>query len=125
MDRDKLLKLGVCPTCKRKIKLAWNKGLKGFGKGEKLAEKNGMWKGDKAKLGAIHDWIKRRLEKPNRCENCRKIKKLDLTNKSGNYLRNLTDWKWLCRRCHMLSDGRMKNLKNNHGIEFIKKWSDQ
>jgi hypothetical protein len=47
----------------------------------------------------------------NRCENCREIKPLDLANISGKYLRKLIDWKWLCRKCHMTEDGRIKNLK--------------
>ena len=70
----------------------------------KLNEKNPMWKGNKVGIDALHDWAKSRLEKPKRCENCRKIKKLDLANISRKYLRDLTDWKWLCRKCHIKYD---------------------
>ncbi len=79
-------------------------------KGINLAEKNGLWKGDNVGLSGLHSWVKKRLDKPKRCEVCRKIRKLDMTNISGNYLRDLMDWKWLCRKCHMQSDGRIKNL---------------
>ncbi len=35
---------------------------------------------------------------------------LDLSNKSGKYKRDLIDWEWLCRRCHMIKDGRLDKL---------------
>ena len=80
-------------------------------KGMNVAEKNGMWKGDKVGYEAIHAWIKRRLPQPSYCEKCNKeSKKLDLANISGKYLRRLDDWEYLCRSCHMESDGRFKNL---------------
>ena len=78
-----------------------------------MAEKNPMWKGDKAKYHALHRWIEIRLKKPRTCEICKKAKPHDLANK-GVYDRILTNWNWLCRRCHMLSDGRMKNLIQYH-----------
>jgi nitrate/TMAO reductase-like tetraheme cytochrome c subunit len=70
-----------------------------------------MWKGDSVGLYQLHDWIRARLVKSEECQKCHKIKELDLANKSGKYLRDLNDWEWLCRSCHMLSDGRMNNLK--------------
>lgn len=76
----------------------------------KLGDKNPMWLGDSVGKGSLHKWIRYRLKEPERCEECREKKKLDLANVSGRYLRELTDWRWLCRKCHMLSDGRMKNL---------------
>jgi len=33
----------------------------------------------------------------------------DLANK-GTYDRKLKNWEWLCRKCHMIKDGRMKKL---------------
>ena len=73
--------------------------------------KNGQWKETGYGLGSIHEWVIRRKLKPKNCSKCKKVKSLDLANKSGKYLRNLFDWKWLCRRCHMKEDGRMNNLK--------------
>lgn len=37
-------------------------------------------------------------------------KRLDIANVSQRYLRDISDWRWLCRRCHMISDGRVNNL---------------
>ncbi|KKK67858.1 hypothetical protein LCGC14_2949860 [marine sediment metagenome] len=83
------------------------KGIKGF----QLNEKNPNWKGSKVGIDALHEWVKNRKNKPKKCENCKKIKEVELTNKSGKYKRSLNDWEWLCRSCHMIKDGRMKNLK--------------
>lgn len=76
----------------------------------KTGSKNPQWKGEAVGYTAIHEWVKNRLKKPERCENCREKKPLDLANRSGKYLRKLSDWEWLCRRCHMKSDGRLKKL---------------
>lgn len=105
--------------------ISWNKGKKGLYKhseeikqriskalkGKKLEEQNPMWKGDAVGNYALHDWIKSRLPKKELCEACRKKPPFDLANKSGLYLRDLKDWRWLCRKCHMISDGRLMNLK--------------
>lgn len=75
----------------------------------KMGNKNPNWKGDKCLYHALHRYVERRLIKPELCK-CNLQKPLDLANK-GIYDRNLENWEWLCRRCHMESDGRMKNLK--------------
>ena len=77
----------------------------------KLGERNPMWKGNKAGLDAIHTYIHSRYPKPKTCEICKKSKPIDLANISQHYKRELTDWEWLCRRCHMVKDGRINNLK--------------
>jgi hypothetical protein len=77
----------------------------------KKNELNPNWKGNGVGYEALHAWVHRRLKKPGVCENCHVNKPYDLANRSGKYLRDLSDWEWLCRRCHMLGDGRMKNLK--------------
>ncbi len=76
------------------------------------AEKNPMWKGDAVGYGALHRWVHRNKPKPSHCENCKQKKVLEAVNISQKYKRSLDDWKWLCRKCHMLEDGRMGNLKN-------------
>ena len=101
-------------------KIAWNKGLKGFRKGENSAEKNGMWRGNKVKLKALHEWVRSRFPKPCFCEKCKTKKPIDLANK-GTYNRELKNWEWLCRKCHMESDGRLEKLikksNNRKGIK--------
>jgi len=77
-----------------------------------LAEKNPMWKGDKVGFRALHAWVTRELPKPQTCELCHRRPPLDLSNISGKYKRELSDWQWLCRRCHMQLDGRLVKFMN-------------
>jgi hypothetical protein len=76
----------------------------------KLEELNPMWKGDEVGYTALHNWIKSRKLMPKFCECCRQSKPYDLANISGEYKRDLDDWEWLCRRCHMVKDGRLVKL---------------
>ncbi len=69
-----------------------------------LGQDNHQWKGDKVGYYALHNWVKRRLKKPEICEFCNEVKKLDLANKTGEYKRDLSDWIWLCRKCHQNYD---------------------
>jgi|SRR5690242_13312005 len=89
-------------------------GLKGNrnSKGKNLGSDNVMWKGDQ-KLGrqALHEYVRWHLPKPDFCEMCNIKPPLDLANKTGIYNREFVNWYYLCRRCHMKSDGRFKNLK--------------
>jgi hypothetical protein len=82
----------------------------------KLAEKNGMWKGDEAKRGAIHLWVRARLQRPDSCQDCGSMKPLDLANISQQYKRDLTDWEWLCRRCHVAKDRDMAYVRSYRRI---------
>lgn len=80
----------------------------------KMKEKNPMWKGDFVGYTGLHKWVKSRLPKPKFCQECKEKEPIDLANK-GIYDRNLKNWEWLCRKCHMTKDGRIKNLKNQGG----------
>ncbi len=74
-------------------------------------EYNNNWKGDDVtKKNALHTWIKARKPKPEFCEKCNKKKSYDLANISGKYKRDINDFEWLCRSCHMKKDGRLKKL---------------
>lgn len=102
--------------------------------------KNGMWKGDKVGYNALHDWVKYHKPKSMFCEKCGKIiEKLDCANISGEYKRDISDWRWLCRKCHMEEDGRLsrinefntktkiskeekKKRKNEYNKEYRKKY---
>lgn len=64
----------------------------------------------KGGYSALHDWIRRRLPRASQCGVCGQKSNLDLANKSGKYLQLLSDWEWLCRKCHMTSDGRLVAL---------------
>lgn len=77
---------------------------------KRRSENNPNWKGNDVGYTALHAWIKRRFKKSELCNKCRGNIPMDLANISGKYLRDVNDWEWLCRRCHMMSDGRMKNM---------------
>jgi hypothetical protein len=88
----------------------------------KLGEKNPNWNGENIDrrpkyATGIHRWVCRRLSKPDACTSCGESTRLELCNISGEYHRDLTDWKYMCRKCHMLSDGRMMNLKQYSGVK--------
>src|SRR3990167_4532281 len=79
-------------------------------KKSKLMSGNPMWKGDKVGYFALHNWIKEHKKKINYCEDCKQKKPLDLCNISQKYKRDINDFEWLCRRCHMKKDGRLKQF---------------
>ena len=71
----------------------------------------------------LHRWIRKNKPKTEYCEKCNKVEPCEVANISGEYKKDINDFEWLCRRCHMLSDGRMNNLnqfKNGHEIEVKK-----
>mgnify|MGYP001605608358 CR=1 FL=1 len=84
---------------------------------QKTGEKNPMWKGDKVKIRALHNWVARRLGKPTTCEHCGRINLLNTkerniihwANKSRMYLRDLNDWLRLCVWCHKKYDSKNNN----------------
>ena len=75
----------------------------------KLGSKNPMWK-EHIQYESLHQWVRDNLPKPELCEDCRLKPPYDLANITGMYNRDFINWMYLCRKCHMLSDGRMKNL---------------
>ncbi len=79
-------------------------------KGINLGKSNGLWKGNKVGYFGLHTWVRRHLAKPTRCQLCKKDKTLEVCNISQKYKRNLSDWEWLCRSCHMKKDGRAQKL---------------
>lgn len=85
--------------------------LKEFLSKTRLADKNPNWGGEKVGLSALHGWVQRRLIKPKKCQDCDEERGLDLANISQEYRRDITDWEWLCRKCHMTKDGRLEKLK--------------
>lgn len=65
--------------------------------------------------GAIHAWVRNKKPSTGRCEKCNNIKKLDLANVSDTYntetyIRDINMWNWLCRKCHMIQDGRLGRM---------------
>lgn len=83
----------------------------------KCNELNPAWKGDNVGYSALHAWVARKKTKPKYCESCQTEPPYDLSNISGEYKRDLSDWEWLCRRCHMKKEGRVPN-KNRVWAEW-------
>jgi hypothetical protein len=122
-----------CLTCKQDfkahsrgyIKRGWSKYCSLLCRPTRRGELAPSWTGDKVGYFGLHNWIKKIFPKPECCMNCRLEKKLDLANISGLYKREITDWTWLCRKCHMLSDGRLNRLAQGERLTLAErgKWS--
>ncbi len=69
-----------------------------------FAETNHNWKGDNVGYHGLHNWVRRNLGTPRKCEKCGddslKHRQYHWANKSQKYLRDLTDWIRLCVKCH-------------------------
>lgn len=76
----------------------------------KLGDKNPNWKGDKVQYAGLHLWVGSNFPKPKICPMCKMKPPYDLCNK-GIYNRDFKNWEWLCRKCHMIKDGRLKKIK--------------
>ena len=76
------------------------------------------WKGDKVGIGALHEWVIRQLPKPDLCK-CLERPPKDLSN-NGIYDRNLDNWEWLCRSCHLKKDGRDHKGEKNGAAKLNK-----
>lgn len=63
------------------------------------------WKGNDVGYNALHNWVKRKLGFPNKCEMCGVENEiLDWANKDHTYRRNINNWIRLCRKCHYKYD---------------------
>lgn len=72
--------------------------------GSMTGEKNPQWKGDNVGNKALHDWVVIHKPKSELCEICEQRKPQDLASIGHTYTRNLDEWRWLCRSCHMKVD---------------------
>lgn len=106
----------------------WNKGLNGYNNGHinyhpfeignpwrfkpgkehrywgKYDEESPNWKADKVGNEGLHKWLKQHLPKPDLCQDCNIKSAYDLANITGVYTRDFSNWKYLCRGCHMKLD---------------------
>lgn len=90
------------------LKGKWStKGHKGHHVAINVGAKNAMWKGDAVGKLALHEWVRNHLPQPNYCEACNVKAPFDLACVTGIYSRELSNWQYLCRTCHMKSDGRL------------------
>lgn len=110
-------KLDLDPAVRKKhshdMKKMWQNGVLG------KEEKNHRWMGSRVGYGGLHSWIKKKLGTPNTCEHCNGLfygRNIHWANKSGMYLRDITDWLRLCAKCH----SRYDKGKENARIHFRK-----
>lgn len=69
----------------------------------------------------LHYWVRRNKPKSMFCEKCGKVTdKLDCANISGKYLRDISDYRWLCKGCHHKYD--LAIIRNNNILNQIMKW---
>ena len=77
-------------------------------KGKYIGENNHSWRGEGASYGAKHIWIAKHYGKPDKCETCGTSgligKYINWANISGEYRREKSDWKRLCKKCHVAFD---------------------
>jgi|26BtaG_2_1085354.scaffolds.fasta_scaffold03785_4 hypothetical protein len=82
-----------------------------------LKEGNPNWKGNKAKQSQFHIWLRKHYKAPKYCEFCGKEKKLDLANLSETYTRDINNYEWLCRKCHLGMDTYTKQEREEFGLK--------
>jgi hypothetical protein len=96
------------PLVKEKIRIAH------------LGDKHPLWKGDNISIYEFHKWIRRNNPEPKFCERCNRKPPYDLAKKEGRkYTRNIDDYEWLCRKCHMIEDGRLEEFIKRGGVMRI------
>ena len=108
--RPNLMNTNAVKTMFKKGLVPWNDGVKGYTLDKKANDKAYNWKGNNVGYFALHKWINRKMNKPKCCEMCGEEKTLEAHNISGTYKRYFDDWEFLCRRCHMIKDGRLKGV---------------
>ena len=69
--------------------------------------KHPRWRGDSAGYFAMHDWITKHYGQPKKCEICKlndPLRVYHWANLTGNYKRDISDWKRMCVSCHRKYD---------------------
>jgi NUMOD3 motif len=89
----------------------WKKRVSDKMKNTRLGKNNPAWRGDNVGYINLHVWVKTYLPRPKFCQKCNERPPYDLANITGIYNREFENWAYLCRRCHVKSDGRINNLK--------------
>lgn len=95
-------------------------------------EKNPTWRGDEAAYATKHRRISNKFGDPRLCEHCSSTtaKLYDWANISGTYQFERSDWKRLCRSCHMIFDRPIRNAarklyEHDERQLTLKEWSEE
>ncbi len=78
-----------------------------------LGEKNNKWRGDNVGYFGVHTWVQRTRGNASVCEDCDSTNFVQWANISGEYKRDIGDWKQLCSVCHRRFDGITKLSKES------------
>jgi hypothetical protein len=82
---------------------------------------NPAWKGDNITYSGLHQWIRLHLSKPEKCSLCNERESTEVACITGIYNRELRNWAWLCRKCHLEWD----NIHERHKIARITKTNNR
>lgn len=85
-----MLGRNVSDTTREKIRLAH------------LGERSHWWRGDNVGIDGLHFRIRKLLPKPTLCQNCNLVPPFEVICYTGIYDMNLSNWRWWCRRCHII-----------------------
>lgn len=80
--------------------IAINRGWFKEGQGWLKGKPHNNLRKERPGYDAIHEWVERWKDDPEKCEKCESIKNLEWSNISGEYKRDLSDWQRLCKKCH-------------------------
>jgi hypothetical protein len=71
-------------------------------------ENGNNWKGETAGYNAVHAWLRKWYPKRGVCEDCGTEGKTDYAylGEPGGFERDRSRYRELCRRCHLISEGR-------------------
>ena len=74
------------------------------------------WKGDNVGKRGLHKWVEIKLGKPKKCQDCgtTNAKRYEWANISGEYHRDIKDFKRLCYHCHRKFDNHLHPRGEKH-----------
>ena len=110
----------VTEETRRKLSASLKGKKKPEGFGEKirqshLGNKNHAWKGENVSYKVLHKWVRRHKGIPKSCIKCGSGKGLEWANISGQYKRDLNDFRALCKFCHRKEDTKGDSIKKKYG----------
>lgn len=89
--------------------------------GLQAGENHPLWKGDSVGYFSLHSWVGRNFKKPDACEECgtKDSPKFNWSMNHETFSRLRKDWRWLCRKCHILYDKIWVNRSRNQLGQFV------
>lgn len=134
MTRQYTQRVQTCPVCKKDFISTFRNRPAPYGKCWKTycsyrcnALRNGPrgeshpgWKGDQVSYQALHEWVRKNSSIPRDCQKCGCHADVEAANISGQYKRDLSDWVFVCKSCHVVMDGIAGN-RNADGTFKAKK----